>query len=235
MRKLLLFSLLLPFMAYSQLDSVHDYKMVNEHLLLNIFENYWLNASPDMEIKPGSVSTGLTWYLVVLGKKSNVSFNLGYGFTSQSIKSNIILTTDSLKNTVFNSTILDTTDYRINKFSASYLDIPVEIRFRTNPNKRQRNFSLALGFRVGLLVQSYSKYYGDEFRFPLSNEEVKFKEYKTRNILPYHYGIQARIGYGKFYLFGSYYLTGVFKKGKGPEVIPVNFGFGFTLYRSKAF
>ncbi len=221
--------------SYSQTDNVENIKMVNDHLFIDVFSNNWLSTPKGLEIKPNSISSDLYWMLAPVGRKSIISFNIGYGFSAQSIKSNGILYRDSIKNSYFNTEILDTVSYRINKFSAVYMDVPVEIRIRTRPNLKHRNFTLALGFKVGILVQSFVKYFGDEYRFLGTDEDVKFKQYGVKNILPYRYGVYSRLGYGKFYFFGYYSLSGLFKYKKGPNVVPINLGVGFALYRSKTY
>ena len=221
--------------GFSQTDNVENIKMVNDHLFLYFFTNNWMDSPKGLEIKPQSISTDVYWMLSPIGRKSIVSLNIGYGFSAQSIKSNGITYNDSLNKTHFDLGILDTVKYRKNKFATVFFDIPVELRIRTRPNLKHKNFKIALGFKAGILIQSYIKYFGNEYRFPGIDDEVKFKTYKTQNILPYRYGVYGRIGYGKFYLFGYYSLSKVFETNKGPDLTPINLGIGLSIYRSKTY
>lgn len=228
---LILFSL----SGISQTDNVENIKMVNDHLFLYFFTNNWLNSPKGLEIKPQSISTDVYWMLAPIGRKSIVSLNIGYGFSAQGIKSNGILYQDSLKRSFFNTEMLDTIKYRNNKFATVFFDIPIELRIRTRPNLKHKNLKLALGFKAGVLIQSYIKYFGDEYRFFGIEDEVKFKTYRVDNVLPYRYGVYGRLGYGKFYLFGYYSLSKVFEAKKGPDLTPINLGIGLSIYRSKTY
>ncbi len=220
---------------FCQTDNIENVKMINNHLFVGVFSNSWINAPKGMQIQPNSLSSDIYWMLAPVGKKSVITASIGYGFSAHSIKSNGLLYADSLKKTYFNTGILDTVDYKINKFTTVYFDIPVEMRLRTRPNLKHKNLVFVLGFKAGVLIQSYTKYYGNEYRFAENNDEVKFKSYKTKNLMPYRFGIYSKIGYGKFYVFGYYSLSGLFAKNKGPNVSPVSLGISISLYRSKTY
>lgn len=210
-------------------------KMTNNHLFLTINENMLLNAPSGVEVKPTSVSADINWFLVLAGRKSLVSIDIGYGCGTYSLKTNSVFEQDSLTHTQFNTSVLDTTHYIINKFSAVYFEIPLEFRIRSRPDPlKNRNFVFTLGAKIGFLLSDYHKYLGDDYRGIRPGDEVKFKEYYQKNLLRYRYGVYSRIGYGKFYIYGFYSLNSLFDED-GPDVFPMSFGIGLNLYRSKAY
>ena len=48
---------------------------------------------------------------------------------------------------------------------------------------------------------------------------------KKLNVNPFEASLRAGIGFGDFGIYAKYGLTGLFKQGKGADVIPVSFGF----------
>lgn len=210
-------------------------KMVNNHLLITINENGLLNKPQGVEIKPTSISGDIYWYKVLFGRRSILSFNIGYGISTFSYKTNSILQQDSLNKTFFNTTILDTNDYLINKYTSVFFDVPVEFRIRTRPTLiKNRSFVFTVGFKAGYMISDYHKYLGEDYRGILPDEQIKFKEYYQKNALKYRYGLYTRVSYGEFYLYGYYSLTAVFNDN-GPAVIPFSVGFGMNIYTSKVY
>lgn len=204
-------------------DSV---KMPNDMLVLNIVSNTWLNTPNNVKLMPVSIGSEVYYLTPVIGKNSVFSIAIGAGVGVNNIHNNS-LPYDSLGITNFKP-IPGGFEYEKNKISTAYIDIPLEIRFRTQPNIKKRNFKVALGGKFGYLISSYIKYSGEDFRV-LSSKHVKFKEYNINNVIPYRYGVFLRVGYGKINFIVNYTLSQLFTNGKGPDVIPVSFGFSFTL------
>jgi hypothetical protein len=112
----------------------------------------------------------------------------------------------------------------------NYIDIPLELRFSTNPSDPGRSFKVSLGFKFGVLYESFTK-----IKYRQDGETKKLKDKQNFNLNPFRYGITTRIGAGNFSIYGYYSLTPLFKKGKGPNdgVNPygevTNFTIGLTL------
>lgn len=203
-------------------------KMANDQFIIDLNYNTWLDAPGNVTIKP--LSLGMNIYLMkpLVGKKSNFSIAAGLSLGSQNVNNNSV-PYDSAGVTYFNSDTIDNINYKNNKFTTIYIDVPVELRLRTNQNSKEKSFKISAGFKIGYLISSYTKYVGDDYRVSSSGDKVKFKEYRIKNILQYRYGVYARIGYGKFNLTGYYALTPLFEENKGPEIIPVSVGISIIL------
>ena len=103
------------------------------------------------------------------------------------------------------------TGLRRSQLVTNYIDIPVELRFNSNPEDPARGFKLAVGGRIGYLYDAFSKIKYKE------DGEIKFlKDKQSWNLTQFRYGLSGRIGIGNFSLFGYYNLTPLFEKGKGP-------------------
>ncbi|MBI5538811.1 MAG: outer membrane beta-barrel protein [Bacteroidia bacterium] len=205
---------------------VDSLKMPNDQIVINILSNTWLNSPSDITLMPVSIGTEVYTMTPIIGKNSALSLAIGCGVGATNVHHNA-LPYDSLGVTYFRQ-IPGGYEYIKNKFTAAYIDIPIEVRFRTKPNIKKRNFKVALGGKFGYMISNYIKYSGDDFRVS-SKKFVKFKEYNMSNTLPYRYGIFLRIGYGKINGIVNYTLSSLFEKNKGPDVIPVSFGLSFTI------
>jgi hypothetical protein len=82
---------------------------------------------------------------------------------------------------------------------------------------------------MGFLIDSHTKYIGDDYIFDGTDRiHVKFKD--VRNIEKFRYGVTARFGWKFINLTGFYSLTGLFKKGKGPDLYPISVGISFMPF-----
>jgi hypothetical protein len=214
-------------MSVAQEEAVPDtIKMPNDQIIVNILSNTWLNSPSEIKLMPVSVGAEVYMMSPIVGKNSSLSFAVGCGVGANNVHQNA-LPYDSLGVTYFKQ-IAGGYEYIKNKFTTAYIDVPIEIRFRTKPNIKKRNFKVSLGGKFGYMISNYIKYSGDDFRVS-SKRNVKFKEYNLTNVLPYRYGVFLRVGYGKINGIINYTLSSLFEKNKGPDVIPLSFGFSFTI------
>ncbi len=231
MLKLLITSLffLITISSYSQVQELREYKNIpEEQIILNINLERWVKTPQQMDLKPYSVGFDAYFMQPTFWENRNISFAIGGGISVQNIKNNCQIT-DSLGFTLFKA-INDTISYQTNKLSTVYVDVPFELRFRTRPIVKKRNFKFVVGFKVGYNFQRYLKYQGDNFINYTNDSDIKYKTYKVNNILHYRYGVFTRIGYGKFNLTAYYALVELFNKQKAPEIIPYSIGLSISLF-----
>lgn len=105
----------------------------------------------------------------------------------------------------------------------SYLDIPIEFRFRS-----ESDFKLALGFKAGYLLESHTKYKGKSLDG--AGNDVKSKQKGIESLQEFRYGPYMRIGYRWINFFGYYSLSNTFGEGQGPGMYPVSVGISFMPY-----
>ncbi|MDH4089050.1 MAG: PorT family protein [Cyclobacteriaceae bacterium] len=92
----------------------------------------------------------------------------------------------------------------------NYIDVPVELRFSTNPDDPSRSFKISVGGRIGYLYDSFTK-----LKYKQNGEVKKLKDKQDFQLTKIRYGLTGRIGFGGFSLFGYYNLTPLFEEGKG--------------------
>lgn len=228
---ILIFFTLVSFSQEKEIREITSYP--NSVVQLNWGYNSFVDVPADLEIS--SMSTGVDIYALhtLFGRESFVSLAAGGGFSVQNIKSNsYFVNSDS---SYFQALPKDL-DYSKNKVTTVFVDIPIELRFRSRPKPRdkagivrKRNFRFAIGFKLGYNIQKYIKYDGQDYRSHNYGNQVKFKEYNLKNILPYRYGIYSRIGIGNFSLYAYYALTDYFEKEKGPVLRLFSIGLSINI------
>lgn len=109
-------------------------------------------------------------------------------------------------------------DLKKNTLSATYLEVPLMINFRSKPNKNGNRFDMKLGGYAGVLLASKTR---------VKTEEAgKIKVRDDFNLNRVKYGLIARAGYSNFNFYVNYSLSSLFKKEEQGiyDVQPISFG-----------
>lgn len=181
------------------------------------YETRWFNRGMNVYLN----------YDIKLGSGKHFSFAPGIGFSTHNVYHNSFIERDTSA-TVFTQ-ISDTLTYRNNKISTNFIEAPLELRFRSTPNKFNRSFKLAVGMRLGYLINAHTKYRGELDRGD-GKESVKVKDLRLPNINNFRIGPSVRVGYGNLSLVGYYSLTTLFDKDRGPGVHPFSVGISFISF-----
>lgn len=200
---------------------------------MEVFTSIWQDVPTGISAK--SINIGSNYFVTynsTLGKegKSPMSFAIGIGLGNENFNSNALVMTDSLKisyldkipDSVSIGDVLHKVNYKKSKLSMTYFDFPMELRY-----KSKNDFRMALGFKIGFLLSSHTKYKGDEY-VDFNKNEI-FESYTTkinkiRNLETMRYGASFQIGYKWVNLMGYYSLSKLFKKDKGPQMYPISVG-----------
>lgn len=196
----------------------HHYKKKRDRLFIEPHLDQWLEVPEGIEQRAWSLGfdASLMWDFP-LGQ-SPVAFGVGVGFSNFNVHHNgQFAEVDSLGATTL-TPFPDNYEYDKNKLALNYLELPLELRFRS---KGRRCFRFTLGAKVGWMFNASTKTKDDE-------GTRKFKP--VANTLPYRYGVFARVGYSWFSLVGFYSLSPVFEEDKGPELIPLSFGISVSPF-----
>jgi hypothetical protein len=151
--------------------------------------------------------------------KSNFSMAAGLGIGSD----NYYLKRSSLDLKSGTSLIPDfqypTDQYKRFKLSQTYLELPVELRYRGVPDNANKGFKAGIGLKVGDLLQAKT-------RSVQANGVGKLVEKESDKGLfnTWRFAATARVGYGNFAIYGTYSLTKTFKDGSLYSVSPYSVG-----------
>ncbi|TVQ83710.1 MAG: PorT family protein [Bacteroidetes bacterium] len=194
-----------------------------DRLIFGLFTDVWSNLPGDMETK--AINRGVTIdYLQDFPiSTSNFSFAVGLGFASHNLYGDYFYER-TLGRHDFVPNLLDL-DYDRNKISLNYLNIPLELRFRTR--NTPQTFRIHAGVKAGLLVNAHTKYVGEVLP---GGRETKYKEGKLDNIESFMFGFHGRIGYGRINLNTFINLTDIFEGNNAQDASLVSFGLSFIIF-----
>jgi len=212
-------------------DKTKSIKMgKSDRIVINLYTDIWKCADSGMTVSPYSPGFDIYgMYDTPLGK-SKFSFALGLGFGTENLRSDAMPKSDTSK-TFFekipSSVNGNKISYDINKITLTYIDIPLELRFRKE-NKKGKAFKFSIGGKLGYLVNNHTKYKGTDLTDGDGN--VKYKIYNIPNIESLRYGATVRFGYSFFNIYGYYSFTKIFKENKGPQMYPISVGISITPF-----
>jgi len=124
-------------------------------------------------------------------------------------------------------TLLDVQSITNSKLATTYVEIPLEFTFRTNPNPK-RAFKFTVGGKAGYLLDSKTK-----IKYKQSGESKMLKDKQQYGLNSWRFNVIGRVEYGDIGLFYQYSITDLFEKSKGPEGTqghPMNFGISLHLF-----
>ncbi len=121
------------------------------------------------------------------------------------------------------SVIQPTWNIEKSKFSTTYATMPLLLEFHTS-SYQHSGIVFAAGAIGGLKLGSNTKIVYKE-----GSDKNKDKTKDDYNLAPFRYGLHARIGVGDWLIYGTYYLTPMFEKDKGPELYPISVGFALSF------
>ena len=215
--------LLVSLIGFSQSDSIRTgYTYSKDIMIIDI--NYLGITSKDFSIKPYSVDVNTDLMFTVLGEEKH-TLAVGLGLNMQNYQTEYSIS-DSLEYTGLIK-IDDKYDYSKNKITLISVGVPIEYRYKSLPDYRDRSLKIFIGGKIGYNFQSYHKYVGEDYRFASNTGDVKFKEYRLNNIPKLRYSAHLKIGYGKIAVNFQYYFVPVFIDNKGPEILPYSVGLTF--------
>jgi hypothetical protein len=209
--------------AYS--GSVKTPERNKDRLLISTYNCFW-QGLPD-GVTQRTISQGYNISLMFdmpTSEKSKISFGLGLGYSRNNLYSNGLYNRSLTDNTI-NMTPINV-KYNTNKLAFSYVNIPLEIRFRSSNNIR-----VAVGLRSSLKVDAFSKFYGhnpDTLVFG-QYDQLKVINHDISNTEKYLFEITARAGWKFINVNGSFMLNSLFND-KGPAISGYTLGLTLSLW-----
>jgi hypothetical protein len=191
--------------------------------------NTWLNNS-DSTLKLQAQSRGFEAYWMfdlLFAEKSRFSVAPGLGISTTNVFHKSKISVDST-GTMF-TPYPDSVTVSKNKLATTHVEVPLELRYRSKPNKSGNSWKIAAGVKIGLLMSVKTKYVGEGSPFGVETEEAKIKMFRVPNINQLRYGATFRVGYGNFNVVAFYALSPLFAPNLGPTLNPFSVGVSFNF------
>jgi len=109
-----------------------------------------------------------------------------------------------------------------NKFSMTYLTLPLMLEFQIPVYREHNRIKVSAGVVGGMRIGSRQVQ-----KYQINDEKQKLKNKDSFNLRNFRYGFTGRVGYGDVSLFANYYPQTLFVDGMGPEIYPVTVGLHF--------
>lgn len=200
--------------AFSLSSQAGDYYK-KDKLLFDFYSPMWVNGPADMNTDPTfsfAVSYGKD---ITFKKDSKFSWFYAVGYDFNNINHNLNL--KSIQSLDFTPRELGAkilnVPFSINKLSSHYIELPLELRYRT---QTKNPFRVYAGAKAGYLVKS--KYELDEGLGDL------YERKNLDELERFKYGLTFRIGYGMVNLYAYYGLNGLMKPETQKGVNQLSFG-----------
>ena len=177
-------------------------------------------ANEFLDYRAGKTSH-VSFDVLQIGYRFNSNFKIyiagGFDWTLIRLKDNITIAKDSpvLTYTTETPEVL----YSKNRFSSSYVHLPLNFELRSKENKKGNRFYFVAGPEIAFLINGKVKQISDEYG------KVKIKD--DYNFAPFRYGGTVRLGYGSAAIFAKYYASDMFDSA--PQKGLKNMAFGLTL------
>ncbi len=170
----------------------------------------------------GAKTSYVGFDVLQMGYRFNPYFKIylagGFDWTLIRLRQNITIQENASTLTY----VTDNVNYSKNRFSASYLRIPLAFDFRTKDNKKGNKFHITAGPEIGFLLDGKVK--------QISDEMGKKKFYDNYHFSQFRYGGYLRAGYKSTGLFVKYYANNMFENSPAQDGLKnINFGLTFGL------
>jgi hypothetical protein len=202
----------------------------NDHFMLQYGFDNWSGKPDSIETSGFSRFTNV-YFMLDKPFKTNPRFSVGLG---AGIGSSNIFFDGTYVNIKSSATRLpfsnvDSTDhFKKFKLTTVFLEAPVELRFNTDPANSNKSFKVALGVKVGTLINAHTKGKTLVSKGGQTINDYIAKESSKRFFNSTRLATTARVGYGIFSLYGAYQVTSILKDAAGPEMRPYSIGISIS-------
>jgi hypothetical protein len=198
----------------------------NDHFVMQFGYTTWTNM-PDSIKTTGFPRTFNVYLMMDFPFRTNprwsVAIGPGIGADNMFFDKMTVGIKDPTPTLIFKD-VSDTAHFKKYKLATAYLEAPVELRYKTDPNDDANSVKFALGVKVGTLLSAGVKGKNQENSAGNTTLEYIVKEKSKRFFNKARFAGIFRVGYGHFTLFATYAITPIFKEGFAPTMRPLTFG-----------
>lgn len=228
---LIIFAIIILTLANKQLQAFEPEKMhPDDRFIITLFTDLWQDTPEGMDLKTIQRGINISALQDMPLGRTNFSVAAGLEFSSHNLYIDHLYRYNHEKEIFDFVAIPEGLPYDNNKISLNYIEIPVQLRYRSRnlPN----TFRIYAGMKAGRLINAHTKFVGKEYLHNSgeTGRTIKIKEHKLKNINDYRIGLTATIGYGVFNLHAYYPLTNVFDDNSAENMKPLTLGVSFVVF-----
>ncbi len=194
----------------------------NDHLLLQLGYSDFLNKQDSVSTKGFGRSTNVYFMMAfnfVSAPKFSVAVGAGIGADNYYLNKERIDLTNQTRATFYSDTL---DQYRRSKLAMNFVEVPLELRYSSNPDNPNHAWKFALGIKAGLLVNAHTKVKMLRDINGIPNYTLKTKD---NHLFDEERAAGTfRFGYGVLSLFTQVDITNFFKANDGVNIRPYTVG-----------
>lgn len=198
----------------------------NDHFMIQLGSAGW-NGKPD-SIKTKGLSKNFNVYLLFdFPFKTNPRFSaaVGIGIGSDHIYfDEMYIGLKDVSSTLPFINQSDTNHFKKTKLATSWLDVPVELRYTSDPENPGKSFKAAIGLKAGTMLNAHTRSKNLQNKSDQTIQEYIMKESSKNFFNTNHLVFTARAGYGHLSLYYTLQLGTLFKTGTAAEIKPYSIG-----------
>jgi hypothetical protein len=203
-----------------------------DHFMIQYGADSWTNR-PD-SVRTSGFSRHFNFYFMLdkpfkTNPKLSIAYGIGIGSSNMFFKNTNVDIKSNASRLPFTNT--DSANH-YNKFKVTtiYAEIPVELRYFSDPANPGKSWKAALGVKVGTLLKSYTKGKNLQTKNGASIYGPGYiaKESDKRFFNGTMLALTGRIGYGIISLDAGYQFNGVLKDGVGASMNKFSLGVTFS-------
>jgi outer membrane protein with beta-barrel domain len=202
-----------------------------DHFMMQFGINTWTKAPDTIAIK-GFSRTFNAHLMYDMPFKTNprfsVALGVGVGVDNTYFDKVIVDITGRKANRLSFEDVSDTTHFKKYKITNTYLEVPLELRFTSNPESYNKSFKAAIGAKVGTMVSAVAKGKTLQTSSGGTINAYTDKEKSKRFFNSTRLAVTGRVGYGIFSLFAVYQINAFIKEGFGPDIRPLQVGIAIS-------
>lgn len=188
----------------------------NDHFMFQFTYDTWTGTPDSIRDHMSGFHRGANVYLM-LDKpfkgdpRMSIGFGLGAGTSNIYFKKMKVDVASNNRLLQFLET--DTLKSKKYKLNTAFLEVPLELRFSSKPDRPNQSVKAAVGIKAGTLLSVHTKQKDELLSTGQTIQEGIWKEKSKKYFNTTRISVTARVCYGIFGLYGSYSLTPMFKSG----------------------
>jgi hypothetical protein len=235
MKKTLLVVLAIAFIgvAFGQEKKKEDWSKVvldraGDHFMIQGSWDNWSNTPDSIKNLQQGFSRGAN-VAIMMNKpfKSDPRWSMAFGIGISNSNIYFEKTSVDLKSATIRlpfKNLSDTNHFKKYKLANTYAEAPIELRYTFDPVNQKKSYKLALGLKVGYMLNAHTKGKDLQSKAGASLNEYTEKINKKTYFNNTRLAATARAGIGNFSVFGSYSITTLLKDVAGPPIRPYQVG-----------
>lgn len=193
-----------------------------DRFMIDVVYNDWYGDQDYFESPWQSIGFNASMMFDIPFTKNNtVGLGIGVGYSYFNNKSKLQFNRNFDDNITTAEKYLPKDEPSKNKFGMNFIEIPLELRFRT---KGIQHFKFYVGGKIGYAVNAFTKEVHKIDSKKYSTKEVNFPDLNR-----WRYGVTARIGIRNFAFYAAYYFSPLFKSDESIQLYPISMGITFSL------